>query len=116
MQAVALVLVFGAARAGVDAVLRLEVLWQLVDVDRLDIAADGVLHLDAVTRVLESDPLHTVLVLPDDQWCGSGDGTRSSIGVDIGAAGRTSVHVGRTDWRPLRRSLGWAAESRWWPL
>lgn len=116
VQAIALVLVLSAARAGVDTVLSLEVLWQLVNVDRLDIAADCVLHLDAVARILESDPLHSILVLPYDQWCGSGDGTRSSVGVDIGAARRTSVHVGRANWRPLRRGLRWAAQSRWWPL
>lgn len=115
MEAVALVLVFGATRARVDAVLSLEVLWQLVDIDGLDITADGVLHLDAVARVLESDPLHSVLVLPDDQRCGGRNGTGSSVWVDIGTAWRTSVHVRRTNRRPLRRSLG-RAESRWWPL
>jgi hypothetical protein len=66
VQPIALVLVFGATCARVYAVLSLEVLRQLVDVDRLDIAANGVFHLDAITRVLERYPLHSVLVLPHD--------------------------------------------------
>jgi len=43
VKAVALVLVLVAARAGVDAVLCLELLSELVDVDGLNIAADRVL-------------------------------------------------------------------------
>jgi hypothetical protein len=66
VQTVSLVLVFGAARARVHAIFSLEVLGQLVDVDRLDIAADRVLHLDTIARVLERDPLHSILVLSND--------------------------------------------------
>lgn len=66
MQTVAFVLVLGAACAGVNAVLRLEVLGKFFDIDGLDVATDGVLHLDAVTRVLESNPLDPILVLADD--------------------------------------------------
>ena len=86
MQAVALVLVLGAARARVDAVLGLEVLGEAVDVDRLDVAADGVLHLDAVARVLKGDPLNAVLVLPNDEGRGGRDGTGCGVLVDTAGA------------------------------
>jgi hypothetical protein len=83
VEAVALVLVLVAARAGVDAVLRLELLGKLVDVDGLDIAADGVFHLDAVSRVLECDPLDAVLVLSDDQRSCCGNWAWRSVGVHV---------------------------------
>lgn len=73
-QSVTAVLVFVAAGAGVDAVLSFEVLAETVHVDGLDVTADRILHLDAVTRVLECDPLHSVAVLSHYQWGGSWDG------------------------------------------
>ncbi len=48
VQAVALVLLLGAAGARIDAVLGFELLRKRVDIDRLDIASNGVLHLDPV--------------------------------------------------------------------
>jgi hypothetical protein len=114
VETVALVLVLGAARAGVNAVLSLELLGKLVNIDRLNVASDGVLHLDAVARVLESNPLYAVLVLPDNKWCGSRNWSRSSIGVDVrsarGSWWASSVHVW-SDWWNLRRCLWWASES-----
>jgi hypothetical protein len=115
VQAVAFVLVFSAARAGVHTVLGLEVLGQLVDVNGLDIAADSVLHLDAIAGVLERNPLHSILVLSDNKRSCGRDGTGRSIGVHVGASRRTSVHVWRTNRRALRRGLR-RAESRWGSL
>ena len=86
-EPVAAVLVLGAAGARVDAVLSLEVLRQGLDVNVLDVAADGVLHLDAVAGVLEGDPLDAVCVLPDDERRGCWDGPRSSAGVCRGRGG-----------------------------
>lgn len=64
VQPVSLVLVLGAARPRVHAVFRFEVGREAIHVDRFHVASDRVLHLDAVSRVLERDPLHSVLVLP----------------------------------------------------
>lgn len=84
-ETVSAVLVLGAARSGVDAVLLLELGGELVDVDRLDIAADRVLHLDPVSRVLKGNPLDTVAVLPYDEGRRRGDGAGGSIGIDRGS-------------------------------
>lgn len=83
VQAVTFVLLLVAACARVDAVLSFEVLGQLVDVDRLNIAADGVLHLHPVAAVLERDPLHAILILADNQWRSRRNWSRCSIGVHI---------------------------------
>lgn len=80
--AVASVLVLGAAGSGVNAVLRLELGRELVRVDRLNIAADGVLHLDAVARVFKRDPLNAVLILSNNQRRSGRDGARRRVGVD----------------------------------
>lgn len=96
-QAVSAILILGAAGPRVHAVLLLELGRELVNVDRLDVAADGVLHLDAVARVLKGNPLHAVAVLPHDQRRRRRDGARSGIGVDGGR------RVGRT--LELRRAL-----------
>jgi hypothetical protein len=63
MKAVALVLVLGAASTWIHTVLSLKILWKFIDIDRLYVATDGVLHLDPVARVLKGNPLHAVLVL-----------------------------------------------------
>jgi hypothetical protein len=47
-QPVSTVLLLGATSPGVDAVLLLKLWAELVNVDRLDVAADGVLHLDPI--------------------------------------------------------------------
>lgn len=90
LQPVSAVLVLRAASARVDAVLRLEVARELVRVDRLDIAADSVLHLDAVARVFKCNPLHPIVILPHHERCRSWDGARGGVLVDAGrgAAGR----------------------------
>lgn len=62
-KSVTAVLVFVAAGAWVDAVLRFEVLAESVHVDGLDVATDRVLHFHPVPRVLECNPLHSVAVL-----------------------------------------------------
>lgn len=67
-ESVATVCALLAAGSWVDAVLVLELGAQLVDVDGLDVAADGILHLDAVARVLEGDPLNSVVILSNYEW------------------------------------------------
>lgn len=83
-QTVAPVLILGAACPRVNAVLLLELLRQLLRVHGLDIASNGVLQLDAIPRVLERDPLHTVAVLPDDGRGRGGDRSGRSVGVHAG--------------------------------
>ena len=105
VQPVAFVLVFRTARTRVHAVLRLEVLGKLIDVDRLYITPNRVLHLHSVARVLKSNPLHAVLVLPYDKRGSGRNRSRRSIWVHVWPSWRACVHVWRTDWRTLRRSL-----------
>lgn len=110
METVALVRVFGAACAGVNTVLGLEIRRKLINVDRLYVASNCVLHLDAIARVLKSDPLNTVLVLANNEWCCCRNRTRRSVGVDTWAARRSLVHVWCANWRSLRLLL-WRAET-----
>lgn len=81
LQAVAPVLFARAAGTRVDAVVLLELRRQVVGRHRLDIATDRVLHLDAVAGVLESNPLHAVLVLAHNQRCCRRDRAGSGVGV-----------------------------------
>jgi hypothetical protein len=111
VETVALVLVLGAASTRVHTVLSLEVLRKLVNIDRLDVAANSVLHLDPVTGVLKCDPLNTILVLSNNQRSGRRNGTRGSVGVDVGSSGGTCVHVWSTNRRSLRSSLRRATQS-----
>lgn len=115
MQAISLVLVLVAARAGIHAVLRLELLRKIVDADGLDVAADRVLHLYPVSRILKSNPLHAVLVLPHDQGRGRGNGSRRCIGVHVRARWGSIVHARGADGWSLRGRLRWS-QSRRWPL
>lgn len=109
MQTVAFILVLVAARAGVDTVLGLEVLGKFFDIDRLDIAANGVLHLDPITGVFKSNPLYAVLVLPHNKRGGCGNRSRSGIWVDICASSWSPrMHVWTTTRGALRRCLRWA--------
>jgi hypothetical protein len=109
VQTVALVGVFRAAGARVNTVLSLEIGRELVDVDRLYVASDGVFHLDSVTRVLKSNPLYTVLVLSYNEGCCCRNGTRRSVGVDTRTTRRTLlVHVWCADRRSLGLLLRWA--------
>lgn len=115
VQTIALVLVLGTASARVDAILRLEVLGQFFDIDRLDVATDGVLHLDAIARVLKGNPLDAVLVLANDEGRGGRNGAWRCVRIAAGASWRASVHGGRTDGRTLGRRLG-RTQSRGRPL
>ena len=79
-QAVAAILVLGAAGPGIDAVLLLKLLRQLLGIYGLHIASDGVFHLHAVSGILKGNPLDPVTILPYYQWscrrnwtwCGAG--------------------------------------------
>lgn len=99
MQSIALVLIFRTAGPRVHAVLRLKILWKGNCFHRLDIAPDRVFHLHPVSRVLESDPLHAVLILPHNKRCRGGNWTGSSIRIYAGRAWWTLMHA-------LRRSCG----------
>lgn len=81
-QTVTAILILGAACSGIDAVLLFELGGQLIDVDRLDITADGVLHLDPVPGILEGDPLHTVAILSDHERGSGRNRPRGRTGVD----------------------------------
>jgi hypothetical protein len=111
MKTIALVLIFGAASTRVNAVFGLELLRKTADVDGFDIAADGVLHLDAVSGVLESDPLNTILVLPDDKWRGSWDRTGRGIGVYTRTCWMTMVNTLCTTRRARGCCGSWAHTS-----
>lgn len=87
LKTVAPVLIFGAARARVHAVLCLELGRQLVGVDRFDIAADRVLHLNAIPGVLKGYPLHAIAILPNHQGGCGGNRARSSVGVNTAGGG-----------------------------
>jgi hypothetical protein len=104
MQAVAFVLVLMAARARIHAVLSLEILGKFFDVDRFDVTANGVFHLDSVAGILKSNPLHAILVLPHNKRGGCGNGSRSCVGIDVCASPwSTRVHV----WASARGPLWW---------
>jgi hypothetical protein len=82
LQAIAPILVFWAACPRIDAVFCLKVGCELVRVHRLHVASDGVLHLHPIPRILECNPLHTILILPHHQRSGCRDWTGSRIWVD----------------------------------
>lgn len=105
VETVALVGILCTACAGVDAVLCLELAGKFVDVDRLHIASNSVLHLDTVARILEGNPLDTVLILTHDKRSGCRNRPRRSIRVDTRTRRRALVHVGCADWRCLRLLL-----------
>lgn len=111
VQPVAFVLILWAASSRIDAVLGLEVLRELIDVDRLDIAADRVLHLDSISRILESNPLNTILILTNHKRGGGWDGSRSSIGVDCSTSRRAVMKVRRSSSRCGGSSSGRAHSS-----
>ena len=66
IQPIPLVLVLAATSSGVDAILGLELCAQALYVDRFHITTDRVLHLNTISRVFESNPLHTVPILSHD--------------------------------------------------
>jgi hypothetical protein len=102
-QPVSTVLIFGAASTGINTVLLLELLGKFFGVHRLDIASNGVLHLDPITGILKGNPLHTIPVLSHNRrGCGR-DGTRSSIRVHssgrVPRAVQLAVVLGMMRWR-----------------
>lgn len=104
VQAITFVLILGAASSRVHAIFGLEVLGKIVDVDGLHVAPDRVLHLDAVSGVLESNPLNAILVLPYDER-GRGR-NRSWCGIRINArCGGGGMHTGSTSWRTPRSTM-----------
>jgi hypothetical protein len=105
MESVTFVLILVATCTRVDAVLCFEFLREFFNIDRLDITANGVFHLDSVSRILEGNPLDSILILPYYQWRSSRNGTGCSIGVDIGSARSSGMHVGGSNRRTLRSSL-----------
>ena len=115
VKAVSLVLILVTARAGVYAVLGLEFLRELIDVYRLDVASDGVLHLHAVSRVLEGDPLDAILVLSDDERSCGGNRAGCRVRVDARAATGSGVHAASAAGRSGGGSLR-GAQIRGWSL
>jgi hypothetical protein len=102
VQAVALILILGAARPRIHAILRLEILGEAVHVDRFNIASDRILHLDPVSRVLERNPLDAVLILTNDEWRGGGNGSRRGVWV-----------YARTCWRAMVNTCGISSVEGW---
>lgn len=117
-QTVSTVLVLAATCSRIDAVLSLEFLAQSIHVDRLNVASNGVLHLDAVARVLESNPLDSVVVLANNQWGGCWNWTWSSIWIYTSASTAWSVAlllhlrtIARMLWRTKR---SWSSVDLWY--
>ena len=106
VETIALVGILCTACAGVDTVLCLELAGKFIDVDRLHIASNSVLHLDAIARILEGNPLDTILILSHDKWGCCRDWSRRSIRVYTRTRRRALVHVRGADWRCLRLLLG----------
>lgn len=104
-QPVPSVLILAATRARVHAILRLELGTEGLDVHRFHIASDCVLHLNAISRILESNPLHSIVILSHDQWGSRGNWARCRIGVDTISCTRHIVLLYlRSIWLMLRRT------------
>ena len=115
-QPVSPVLIFAAAGARVDTVFVLEFRIQALDIDGFHIASDGVFHLDPVTRVFESDPLYTVVVLSNNERSRGWDWSGCCIGIHSACrTWRALVHGVSVRWRTRRSSIRieW---SGWWSL
>ena len=115
LQTVSSVLIFTTACSRIHAVLLLELCAEVISIHRLHVASDGVLHLDAVTRVLECDPLNAVVVLSHDKWGCRWNRSRCSVRVGAGST-RSSlmesvIRSGRSG-----RTSAWVDGSRWWSL
>ncbi len=78
-EPIAFVQILGDARAWIDTVFGLELLRKTTHVHRLDVASNGVLHLDPIAGIFERDPLHSISVLSHHERCRGGDGTGSRI-------------------------------------
>ena len=95
-QAISTVLILTAASSWINAVLGFEFRAQSVNIDRLHVASDGVLHLDTVARIFKCDPLNTIVVLSNHQRSSCWNGSWSCIWVDTCASTGNIVliHVG----------------------
>lgn len=82
LQTVAPILLTGTQGSGIDTVFQLEVVRKFFGCDRLNVAANGVLHFDAIARVLKGYPLHATLILSNDKRCCGGNRTRRGVRVD----------------------------------
>jgi len=82
VQSIPLVLILGTTSARIHAILRFELLRKCICIHGLYIAPNRVLHLDAISRILESDPLHTVLVLSDNERCRCRYWARRCVWID----------------------------------
>ena len=79
-KAIALVLILGTTRSRIYTIGRFKFLAQLCCVDVLDVTTDRVLHLHSVARILECNPLHSIIILADHKrrrrwnrtWCCAG--------------------------------------------
>jgi len=92
-QSVASVLILAATGSRIYAVLRLEFRRQCVNIHRLDIASNRIFHLDAITRIFESNPLNSIVVLSHNQRSRCWDWARCRIGVDTSSATRNIVLI-----------------------
>lgn len=93
MQPIALVGIFADAGFRIDTVVGFEVLGELININRLDVTTNGVLHLDAITRILKSNPLHTIVVLAYDKRCSSRNRTWCYAFVSERADTRRSADI-----------------------
>lgn len=100
-QTVASVLVLATTSSWVNAVLGFEFWAECVNIDRFNIASDGILHLYAIARVFECNPLNTVVVLANYQWSGCWDWAWRSIWVDPAAATAIARSIVLVHWRPI---------------
>lgn len=119
-QTIASVLVLATACSWIDAVLSLEFWAECVNIDRFHIASDGILHLYAIARVFECNPLNTVVVLANYQWGSCWNWTWRSIWVNSAAATAIAwstvlVHR-RPIWGMLLRTqwLLWRTRELWY--
>lgn len=104
-QPISSVLVLSAARPWINAVLGLEFLAKIIDIDGLNIASDGVFHLDTVPRIFESDPLNSIVILSNNKRSRCWDRPWCSIRVDTPSTGWTLVHPVAGRRRGLRVSI-----------
>lgn len=81
MQAIALVLIPPDTRSGIHTVGRFKFWAELLYIDGFDIAADLILHLYTISRILKGDPLHAIVVLANNERGGGRYWTRCRIRV-----------------------------------
>lgn len=107
LQTIAAVLFLRAACPRIHAVLCLKLWLELIRIHRLNVTANGILHLDPIPRVLERNPLNTISILSDHEGSGRRDGSRRRVGVYT--RGRTGRCVKLSPvLRTGRRTANWA--------